>query len=79
MASRRETREFVERMVNDPELGCRIWNAVYKVKGHTGRYLIIHKTTMQGKTAKVEIDTQYITDFVDLIYNAGREAKAVKV
>ena len=77
--NRRATREFVELMRNDPTLGCRIGNAVYTVRGNTGKYLVVQRTVETGTFAQVEVEAVYITDFVQMIYDAGKEAKAVRV
>ena len=79
MLSRRAAKEFVELMRNDPTLGCRIGDAVYTVRGNTGKYLVTQRTVETGTFAQVEVEAVYITDFVQMIYDAGKEAKAVRV
>ena len=78
MTSRRAVREFVELMRNDPTLGCRIGDAVYTVRGNTGKYLVVQRTA-ESAFERVEVEAVYITDFVQMIYDAGKEAKAVRV
>ena len=79
MTSRRAVREFVELMRNDPTLGCRIGGAVYTVRGNTGKYLVVQRTVQTGTFARVEVEAEYITDFMQMIYEARNEAKVVKV
>lgn len=78
MASRKAVREFIELMKIDGDLGCRIDGAVYTVRGNTGKYLIVQKTTQRDSFIQAEIEAVYITDFVQLVYNAGSNAKAVR-
>ena len=78
MTSRRAVREFVDLMRADPSLGCKIGEAVYTVRGNTGKYLVTQRTVEVGTFARVEVEAVYITDFVQMIYDAGKEAKAVK-
>lgn len=66
-------------MRNDEHLGCRIGADVYKVTGTTGRYFIIHKETKDGDLNRTEVFTEYVTDFVQRIYEGGQRAKAVRV
>lgn len=79
MASRKEVRNFVARMKYDPHLGCRIGADTYKVTGTTGRYYIIHKESKDGDLMRTEVFTEYVTDFVQRIYDGGQNAKAVRV
>lgn len=77
--TKRQCREFVELMKNDPTLGCKIGEAVYTVRGNTGKYLVTQRTVEKDTFARVEVEAVYITDFMQMIYDAGKEAKAVKV
>ena len=68
-------------MEQDPTTGVRIDGWVYSVKGTTGRYLIIQKKKRtEGGPDRIEIETMYISDFVDVIYNNGnnRDVKVVR-
>ena len=69
--TKRQCREMVELMRRDPTIGVRIEDDVYSVKGTTGKYLIVQRKAEQERTV-YEVFTIYITDFIDMIYNNGK-------
>lgn len=79
--TKRQCREMVTLMEQDPTTGVRIDGWVYSVKGVTGRYLIIQKKREAEGVPWIEVVTMYISDFVDVIYNNGnnKDVKVVRV
>lgn len=67
-------------MERDPTTGVRIDGWVYSIKGTTGRYLIIQKQREAEGVPWIEVETMYISDFVDVVYNNGnnRDVKVVR-
>lgn len=66
-------------MRRDYDLGVRLGNEVVNIVGQTGRYMIIDRRWKDGEKTTLKVETIYITDLIDEIYNYGKEAKAVRV
>lgn len=77
-ATKRQCRELVTQMRQTPAIGFKSGDWTYSIRGEMGKYLIIERKREEGGISRIEVDTIYATDLVDMVYNNG-DNKAVKV